>query len=362
PMEIVEIRCQTPGEVAAAMRELRIRGAPVLGQVAAYGLWQAAEAQRQAAEAQRQTAVGNLAPDAGAPGPAVPVPASSTAIPAAAEAFRSARPGVAPLRRAVARALAAWQAVGGDQAAPEVVADRLKAEADAIAMEALLGQARLGRTGAAALPRPRAVGGRVRILTIDETGALAGGTVGTALGVVTTAAAEGRALEVIVAETRPSLTGARLAAWELALAGVPYRVVADGAAAGLIAAGDVDIVLVGAEAVAADGAALAPAGTYPLALAAARAGVPFVVCTGSEAIDPDLAGAAELRPELRRLVAGSLAEPDSLSGPAADDTSLAAQPLHDITPPDLISAFVTDEGLLHPPYGQAFAGLAWPAR
>lgn len=330
PDAVVEIVCRGGAEIAAAMRGLRVRGAPVLGQVAAYGLWQAAEASRDESGPFMRAAM----------------------IRGAADAFRFARPGIRPLRAAVERVMAAWYAVGEYAEAGDVIADRIRAEADAIAMEALLGQARLGRTGSAALP---ARDGRpLRILTIDETGALGGGTVGTAMGVVTTAAAEGRTVEVVVAETRPTLTGARLAAWELGLAGIPTRVVADGAAPGLLSAGDVDVVLVGADAVATDGALLAAAGTYPLALAAARARIPFLVCTTLDALDPRVATAAEFRPERRRLVAGTLAELDTLPD-GADEAVVVEQPLQDVTPPDLISAFVTDQGLLLPPFAEALA-------
>ncbi|MGH2467049.1 MAG: hypothetical protein ACRDGL_04890 [Candidatus Limnocylindrales bacterium] len=333
PTAVVEIRCRGGAEIAAAMRELRVRGAPVLAQVAAYGLWLAAASNGEEAGLFMRAAM----------------------IRGAADAFRSARPGVAALRQAVDRVLLAWEALG-EHAAGDVIADRIRAEADAIAMEALLGQARLGRTGSAVLPARGQGGGPLRILTIDETGALGGGTVGTAMGVITTAVAEGRAVEVLLAETRPSLDGARLGAWELGLAGIPTRVIADGAAPGLLAAGAVDVVLVGADAVARDGALLNAAGTYPLALAAARAGLPFLVCTTIDAVDLDAAVAADLRPEQRRLVAGSLAEPDPLP-PGAPEPELVEQPLQDITPPDLLSAYVTDAGLLQAPFAAAFAGV-----
>lgn len=333
PTAVVEIRCRGGAEIAAAMRELRVRGAPVLAQVAAYGLWLAVASEREEVGPFMRAAM----------------------IRGAADAFRAARPGVAAVRQAVERVLVAWEGLG-PQAGGDIIADRIRAEADALAMEALLGQARLGRTGSAALPARTPDRGPLRILTIDETGALGGGTVGTAMGVITTAAAEGRAVEVLVAETRPTLTGARLAAWELGLAGIPTRVVADGAAPGLLAAGAADVVLVGADALALDGALLNAAGTYPLALAAARAGVPFVACTTIDAIDREAATATDLQPERRALVAGTLAEPDLLP-PGAPEPELVEQPLQDVTPADLISACVTDAGLLRAPYATALAGL-----
>jgi methylthioribose-1-phosphate isomerase len=333
PDAIVEIRCRWGAEIAAAMRELRVRGAPVLAQVAAYGLWLAAEASRSETGPYMRAAM----------------------IRGAADAFRLARPGMAAMRRTIDRVLAAWYDVGEYAEAGDVIADRIKAEADAIAMEALMAQARLGRAGAAALPASGEVA--LRVLTIDETAALGSGTVGTAMGVISTAAAEGRQLEVLLAETRPTLSGARLGAWELGLAGVPTRVIGDAAGAGLLASGAVDVVLVGADAVAADGALLNAVGTYPLALAAARARIPFLACTTLDALDARATVGAELRPESRRLVAGTLAELDTLPFGSSEE-DVVEQPLHDITPPDLISAYVTETGLMLPPFGPALAEAA----
>lgn len=333
PDAIVEIPCHWGAEIAAAMRELRVRGAPVLAQVAAYGLWLAAEASRSETGPYMRAAM----------------------IRGAADAFRLARPGMAAMRRSIDRVLAAWYEVGEYAEAGDVIADRIKAEADAIAMEALMAQARLGRIGAAALPASGDA--PLRVLTIDETAALGAGTVGTAMGVITTAAAEGRQLEVLLAETRPTLNGARLGAWELGLAGIPTRVIGDAAGAGLLASGAVDAVLVGADAVAADGALLNAVGTYPLALAAARARVPFLACTTVDALDARAAVGAELRPESRRLVAGTMAELDTLPFGSTEE-DVVEQPLHDVTPPDLISAYVTETGLMLPPFGPALAEAA----
>ena len=332
PDEAIEIVCPGGAEIAAAMRELRVRGAPALAQVAAYGLWLMAQRARDQLSYAR-----------------------AAMIRGTADAFRFARPSVAPMRAAIERVLAAWYAVGEYHDDGAVVADAIRGVADAIASEALMGLARLGRNGAGRAPRP--ADRPLRIITLDETGPLSGGMVGTAMTVVQTLVTEGVAVEVFVAETRPTLTGGRLAIWELQQADIPATLVADSSVGWLVTSGAIDLVLVGADAIAADGALLNAAGTYAMALAAARAGVPVYACTPIAALDPRAATGAELKPELRRLVAGSLAELDTLQA-GAGDVAVVELPLQDVTPPDLISAYVTDEGIAEAPFATSLAAQA----
>jgi methylthioribose-1-phosphate isomerase len=245
--------------------------------------------------------------------------------------------------------LARFHAVGGRAASAEAVADALLAEADAIAAESMLEHAELARHGAELLPDRG--GEPVRILTHCNTGPLAAGQVGTALGVVQRLHADRRPVHVWVTESRPWLQGARLTAWELDRAGVPHTLVADPAAASVLARGKVDAVLVGADRVAANGDTANKVGTYPLAVLADRHGVPFLVCAPTSSIDlatPDgSAIAIEERPSV---------EVTMLRGVRiAPAGTRAHNPAFDVTPAGLIGAIVTEEGVVRVPFGPGLA-------
>ena len=164
-----------------------------------------------------------------------------------------------------------------------MIADALRVEADAIVIEATTDHGRIAAFGLAELPEPE--DRPLRILTHCNTGPLACGQFGTALGVVQAAHHAGRAVHVWVDETRPYLQGARLTAWELAQAGVPHTLIADVAAGHLMALGEVDVVLVGADRIAANGDTANKVGTYTLAVLAARHGIPFYVCAPTTSVD-----------------------------------------------------------------------------
>ena len=184
--------------------------------------------------------------------------------------------------------MAVFEAAADAGATGPEIAAAMRAEAERIVAEATDDHGRLADHGLAALPD---VGDRaLRILTHCNTGPLACGQFGTALGVVQAAHHAERPLHVWVDETRPYLQGARLTAWELAQAGVPHTLIPDVAAASLMAAGKVDVILVGADRVAANGDAANKVGTYPLAVLAARHGVPFYVCAPISSVDLDTAG------------------------------------------------------------------------
>ena len=220
PARIAEIECRSGADVAWAIREMVIRGAPAIGQAAAYGL---ALTARRAVE---------LMPFA-----------RRATIRAAASALRNARPTAVNLGWAVDRMLDRFEAVGSLEDDGSIVADALWAEAEAICAEATRDHGRLAEHGLAQLPQP--LDRPVRVLTHCNTGPLACGQFGTALGVVQAAANAGREIHVYVDETRPYLQGARLTAWELEQAGVPYTLIADAAAGSLLASGRIDAVLVG---------------------------------------------------------------------------------------------------------------------
>lgn len=331
PDELVEVPCRSGGEVAAAIRSMVIQGAPAIGQAAAYGLALAAVQAR----------------DTGAAG-------RDAMIRGTAGTLAEARPTPADVRWALDRMLGRYEAVGGPSASAEVVADALLAEADAIATEAMLAHAELARHGAALLPD---TGDRaLRVLTHGSTGPLAGGQVGTALGVLQRAHADGRSIHVWVAESRPSLAGMRLTAWELARAGVEHVVIADAAAGWLMTRGEVDAVIVGVERVAANGDVAATIGTYALAVLAARHRVPFIVCTPTSSIDLATADGAGIPMEDR-----PAAEVTTLRGVRlAPLESPALDPACDVTPAELVTALVTEEGVISAPFaaelGRAVAG------
>ena len=181
-----------------------------------------------------------------------------------------------------------------------------------------------------------------RALTHCNTGALATGGIGTACGVLRVAWEQGRLAEVWVDETRPLLQGARLTAWELRQAGIPHRVVADSAAGSLMAQGRVDRVIVGADRIAANGDVANKVGTYPLAVLADRHGVPFYVAAPLSTIDPATPDGSAIPIEER--------------DPAEVVTGADAfNPAFDVTPAELITAIVTEAGVLEPPYSASIS-------
>lgn len=311
-------------EAAAAIREQVVIGGPAIAQVAAIGL--------------ALTAAG-VAPHR--------PHARQAAIRGAANALRNAAPVSHVVAVAIERMLGRYEALGGLSADPAALAEGMRAEAAAVVFETADALGRLTAAGRTQLPPADPL----RVLTLGSTGVLAGGQLGTALGVITTSHHAGRAILAFVAETGPSGEGARIAAWELAGAGVPCEVVADAAAASLIAGGEVDVVLVGAERIARNGDLVAITGTYPLALAAAAHGVPFVACAPSTAIDPTLADAASFR-----IPAPDAATAARAVAPVPAGTSVRA-PAADRTPAALVSVIVTDAGTVHPPFAPGLERL-----
>jgi methylthioribose-1-phosphate isomerase len=185
-------------------------------------------------------------------------------------------------------------------------------------------------------------GDGTRALTHCNTGALATGGYGTACGVLRAAWERGRLAEVWVGETRPLLQGARLTAWELRQAGIPHRVVADSAAGSLMAQGLVDRVVVGADRIAANGDVANKVGTYPLAVLADRHGLPFYVAAPVSTIDPATPDGSAIPIEER--------DPAEVVA-----NGRAFNPAFDVTPAGLVSAIVTEAGVLEPPYTEAIA-------
>jgi methylthioribose-1-phosphate isomerase len=333
PDELVEFEVRSAPDAAYAIREMIVRGAPAIGQVAAIGIaLTAARAMDARAFARRAMIRGG------------------------ANAVREARPTAVNLGWAVDRMLARFEAVGDLSDDGAAVAAALRAEADAIVAEATEAHGRLADFGLAELP---GVGDRpLQILTHCNTGPLACGQFGTALGIVQALHHAERPVHVWVDETRPYLQGARLTAWELGQAGVPHTVIADVAAGHLMARGEVDAIVVGADRVAANGDTANKIGTYTLAVLAARHRIPFFVCAPMSSVDLETQEGSEIEIEERPADEVLLIKGRSIAPPGTD----ARNPAFDVTPAELISAIVTDEGALRAPFGPALAAAAERSR
>ena len=213
-------------------------------------------------------------------------------------------------------------------------AEDVLAEAHAIAAEQEAADRAMGEHGAALF------GKEERVLTHCNAGALATGAYGTGLGVIRSAYEAGRVREVWVDETRPLLQGSRLTAWELSRLGIPHHVVADSAAGSLMARGLVDRVVVGADRIAANGDVANKIGTYGIAVLAHHHGVPFVVAVPLSTIDPGTPDGDAIPIEER--------DPGELTVHAE-----AANWAFDVTPAALVTAIVTEAGVLEPPYEES---------
>lgn len=304
-------------DTADAIARLAVRGAPNIGIAAAYGLAMA-----------------------------VTTDPSPAAVREAAATLAGARPTAVNLGYAVERVLdAAMGAIGelGERAAPAAA----RAEAEALHSEEYLAAAEIARLGAEFLR------GRRRILTHCNTGALAAPGAGSALGVIAELAAHNPAVTVLACETRPLLQGARLTAWELQRLGIPCELVVDGAAAGLIRTGQVDAVVVGCDRIAANGDVANKVGTYAHALAAAAAGIPFIVAGPTSTLDLETPDGAAIPVEERHAdevlgFGGTSVAPDGVA---------VRNPAFDVTPAELIGAIVTEKGIARAPYRDSLA--AW---
>lgn len=273
----------------------------------------------------------------------------------AANAMKLARPASAALRASVDRMLGLLEAEAAD-ADGDALAARMRAEAEAIIAEASAAHGAVVEHLLTTLPdrgeEP------VRVLTLGSTGAMGGGQYGTALSAIIAAHHAERPIHALVAETRPLFEGSRIAAWELGQAGVAHAVVTDAAAPAAIAAGEVDVMLVAAERVAANGDVVGIAGTYPIALAASAAGIPVLVCAPTTAIDialPDGREAPLEQAKVNRLLhaAGNRI--------AARGTQVRSRS-QDLTPAALVTAIVTERGVLRPPFEPGLAEHAAAAQ
>jgi methylthioribose-1-phosphate isomerase len=323
PDALVEFPVATASDGVRAIREAVIRGTPATSHIAALCLAMTAQGvtDMRAAYARQAT------------------------LRFSADALISAHPSAAAVRWAVGRCLARAADVGATGEDGWPVAEAIRTEAFRIAEEAARDHARLATFGFDAMPIPS--GRPLNLLTHSSTGWLAGGQVGTALGIVDVAISRGQPVHVFVAETRPDLEGTRLAAWELGRADVPHTVVTDAAAGWLLATrGEIDAVIVGAETIAANGDTVSRVGTYPLAALAVRHDVPFFVCAPLCSVDLETTDGAGIPIEQR-----AAEQVMSIRGmAAAAPASTALNPASDMTPATLITGIVTEEGVLRPDY------------
>ena len=292
PERLEILQCRTVDELCDAIRTMAVRGAPALGAAGAMGV--------------------ALASVTGQP------------IEDAADRLKATRPTAVNLAWGVDRTLAAADPV---------------AEATRIAAEDVACNRRIGANGAELLPTGS------RVLTHCNAGSLACVGYGTAVGVIRAAHEQGRDPSVWVDETRPVLQGARLTAWELARLGIRFRLVADVMAAGLMAAGEVDAIVVGADRIAANGDVANKVGTYGLAVLAKHHGVPFYVAAPVSTLDAHTPTGAEIPVERR--AADEVAELAGrrIAPPGAEVENRA----FDVTPADLVSAYVTEQGIARGP-------------
>ena len=273
------------------------------------------------------------------------VPAFREELAEAAAQLAAARPTAVNLPWAVARTLRA--ADGAADAADAV--ERTLREAQAIESEDLQANMAIGAYGAALLPQG------ARVLTHCNTGALATAGYGTALGVVRAAWEQGVLAGVVATETRPLLQGARLTAWELTQEGIPTTLIVDGAAATVLRNEGISAVIVGADRIAANGDVANKIGTYALAVLARAHGVPFYVAAPSSTVDMATPSGDAITVEER--AATEVTAPGGVQ--AAPDGVDVFNPAFDVTPAELVTAIITERGVLSPPYTASLrAGVA----
>jgi methylthioribose-1-phosphate isomerase len=305
PQTEAYLRCERVEQVAEAIRSLRVRGAPLIGIAAAYGIALAARGD----DASMRERVAK-----------------------AAELLRSTRPTARNLFWAIDRMLA--------RADAGATAQDLLTEALAIHEEDARTSRLIGEHGAALIPTGATV------LTICNTGALATGGEGTALAVIRTAHRHGRNVRVLACETRPLLQGARLTMWELMQDEIPATLITDGMAGTCMQRGMVDLVITGADRIARNGDAANKIGTYGLAVLAKYHGIPFYVAAPMSTVDLSIPDGSHIPIEER-----DPSEVRNFGGyPTAPKDAIAFNPAFDVTPAELIGGIITENGVARAPY------------
>lgn len=321
PHEQVTVRCQTVDEVARAIKTMQVRGAPAIGCTAAYGM----------ALAARNSV-------------ATTVEALIEELYQAKATLDAQRPTAVNLMWATKRML---QKAITSSNEPELLRQRLLDEAHAILHEDLDMCHAIGEYGAPLIPE------RGNVLTHCNAGGLATAGYGTALAPIRTAHSQGRTIHVHVDETRPFLQGARLTAWELREAGIPQTLITDNMAGFMMSRGSVDCIIVGADRIVANGDVANKIGTYSLAVLAQYHKIPFYVAAPFSTVDLSLASGdlipiEERSPDEVTHIGGRLVAPEHV---------VAAHPAFDVTPNELVTAIITEQGVIRPPFDQGLFGL-----
>lgn len=323
PQRTVYLECTDHHQVAEAIAAMVVRGAPAIGAAAAYGM--ALAAQHSAAQ---------------------DVPQFILELEQAAQLLNAARPTAVNLSWAVGRVLQRVREAPQQPLATlrQLVLD----EAHAIAQEDVRANRQIGLNGLPLIPDP------AKILHHCNTGALATVDYGTALGVIRTAHEHGKRLHVYLDETRPRLQGARLSAWELQQLGIPYTVIVDGAAGFLMRRVGIDLCLVGADRIAANGDTANKIGTYTLAILAREHRVPFYVVAPTSTIDFALPDGEAIPLEQRSPEEVTCIGAERIAPEGSEALNFA----FDVTPARYITAIITEAGIAYPPFERSLAALA----
>jgi methylthioribose-1-phosphate isomerase len=313
------IRCRDMARVIHCIQTLATRGAPAIGVAAAMGLALAARAIRVKDPAKFRERFRRRA-----------------------EVMRAARPTAVNLPWAVERVLAVVEN-GPDRV--EELKSLVQNESRVMLEEDIATNRAIGRHGAGLIPDGAAV------ITHCNAGSLATAGFGTALGVIYAAKEAGKKVSVIADETRPLLQGARITAWEMVAEGIPVKVAPDGASGAILGKGLAQVAVVGADRIAMNGDVANKIGTFPLALAAARFGVPFYVAAPLSTVDPAAASGDDIPIEERDPAEVLLLGGRRLAPQGAGAVNFA----FDVTPHDLVAGIITERGVLRPPYSQTLA-------
>lgn len=322
PASLVYQSYDSAAGVAEGIRSMVVRGAPAIGCAAAYGV--ALEALRLA----------NGDPDI-----------FSTRLETGFAALAQSRPTAVNLFWALARMRGVWESMRA--AAPRQIAARLLHEAHAILEEDVRINRKMGEHGAALLSQES------RVLTHCNAGALATAGHGTALGVIRSAVEAGKHISVIADETRPFLQGARLTAWEMMQEGIPVTLITDGMAGFLMSRGEIDVVIVGADRIAANGDVANKIGTYMVAVLAQRHGLPFYVAAPISTIDLAMASGSGIPIEERDAAEVRGFQERSWAPPGV----AVRNPAFDITPAELVTALITERGVVNAPNHERISAL-----
>ena len=324
PASEVYVTCKTAQEVAKAIKTMVIRGAPAIGVAAAMGL---------ALGMRRSTATGTKQ--------------FTTEFQKLCDLLAATRPTAVNLFWAIERMKKTFAAAAHGGCNVDELKQRLEAEAQKIHDEDVESCKTMGAHGATLVPDT------ARILTHCNAGALATAGYGTALGVIRAAAAAGKKVAVLADETRPFLQGARLTAWELVKDGIDTTVITDNMAGSMMRLGDVDLVVVGADRIAANGDVANKIGTYSVAVLAKEHGIPFYVAAPISTVDLDTPDGSRIPIEERNDREVTHVGSSRLTPQGAH----IRNPAFDVTPSKYVTAIITERGIARAPYTESLADL-----